>query len=114
MPRRRIRARGRLDLKAIPVSRRRRPGPDIDGNIPTSLATRVSGRPPLSGSATASRVSAGENSRLVFAMRHLPAFTGLAKVSIKSRNHHRRSVKLNGQSREGIPNLPLVKPGRAL
>lgn len=54
---------------------------NIDGEMPTSVATCINGRPLLSSSATASRLNSGENSRRVFGIEHLHALTGLAKVS---------------------------------
>ena len=59
----------------------------IDGEIPTSIATYVRSRPLVSSNATASRLNSGENSRLVFAIAHLHALTGLAKVSTQSGDH---------------------------
>lgn len=52
---------------------------NIDGEMPTSVATCISGRPLLSRRATASRLNSGENSRLVFAIIHLRPMS-LAKV----------------------------------
>jgi len=73
--------------RAIPPRTTVRQFRNIDGEIPTSLATCINGRPQLSSSATASRLNSGENSLLVFGIDHLHALTGLAKVSTKSRDH---------------------------
>ena len=56
----------------------------IDGDIPTSVATCISGRPLLSSRATVSRLNSGENSRLAFGIAHLHALAGLAKVSTET------------------------------
>ena len=61
--------------------------------MPTSVATCISGRPLLSSKATASRLNSGENSLLVFAIKHLHALTGLAKVSTELRDHHSELVR---------------------
>ena len=63
---------------------------NIDGEIPTSVATCINGRPLLSSSATASRLNSGENSLLVFGIDHLLALTGLARLSTESRDHQWR------------------------
>ena len=66
---------------------------NIDGEIPTSMATCISGRPLVSSNATASRLNSGENSRLVFAIAHLQALKGLAKVSTQSEDHHSSATR---------------------
>ena len=65
---------------------------NIDGEMPTSVATCINGRPLLSSSATASRLNSGENSRRVFGIEHLHALTGLAKVSTEARDHQRHAA----------------------
>jgi len=45
----------------------------IEGWIPSSAATCICGGPLLTSRATASRLNSGVNSRLIFAIRHLPA-----------------------------------------
>ena len=52
---------------------------NIDGEIPTSVATCINGRPLLSSRATVSCLNSGENSLLVFAIAHLHALSGLSK-----------------------------------
>ena len=64
----------------------------IDGEIPTSVATCISGRPLLSSRATVSRLNSGENSRLVFGIAHLHALAGLAKVSTETGDHQTRGA----------------------
>lgn len=61
---------------------------NIDGEMPTSLATCINGRPLLSSRATASRLNSAENPRLVLVIQHSHALTGLAKVSTEARHHH--------------------------
>ena len=72
--------------RAVPQRTTVRQFRNIDGEIPTSVATCINGRPLLSSSATASRLNSGENSLLVFGLDHLLALTGLAKVSTESRD----------------------------
>lgn len=60
----------------------------IVGDIPTSLATRVSGDTLLSGSAAASRLNSGEGPRLAFVIKHLRGLAGLAKMFTKVAHHH--------------------------
>jgi len=48
----------------------------IEGEIPSSVAICMVGRPLLSSSATASRLNSGVNSRLAFVIKHLPAPAG--------------------------------------
>jgi hypothetical protein len=67
---------------------------NIDGEMPTSVATCISGRPLLSSRATVSRLNSGENSLLVFGIAHLHALTGLAKVSTESRDHQEMSIMI--------------------
>jgi hypothetical protein len=74
--------------RALPPRTAARQFRSIDGEIPTSVATCISGRPLLSSRATVSRLNSGENSLLVFGIAHLHAPTGLAKVSTESRDHH--------------------------
>ena len=73
--------------RALPPRTAARQFRNIDGEIPTSAATCITGRPLLSSSATVSCLNSGENSLLVFAFAHLHALTGLAKVSTESRDH---------------------------
>jgi hypothetical protein len=75
-----------LDL-GVPPRTAARQFRNIEGEMPTSVATCINGRPLLSSSATASRLNSGENSLLVFGIKHLHALTGLAKVSIEPRDH---------------------------
>jgi len=56
---------------AVPPRTAARQFRNIDGEMPTSLATCIKGRPLLSSSATASRLNSGENSLLVFGIEHL-------------------------------------------
>ena len=58
--------------RAVPSRTTARQLRNIDREIPTSAATCIKGRPPLSNSATASRLNSGENSLLVFAIRTPP------------------------------------------
>jgi hypothetical protein len=76
--------------RPVPAGTTARQFRNIDGEIPTSLATCISGRPLLSSRATASRLNSGENSRLVFGIAHLHALAGLPKVSTESRDHQKR------------------------
>lgn len=48
----------------------------MEGWIPSSAAICICGRPLLSSRATASRLNSGVNSRLVFAIKHLPSPQG--------------------------------------
>lgn len=48
----------------------------IEGEIPSSVAICIRGRPLLSSRATASRLNSGVNSRLVLVIKHLPAPAG--------------------------------------
>lgn len=48
----------------------------MDGEIPSSVALRMRGRPLLSKSATASRLNSGVKSRLVSVIEHLPTPAG--------------------------------------
>jgi hypothetical protein len=80
--------------RALPPRTATRQFRSIDGEIPTSVATCISGRPLLSSSATVSRLNSGENSLLVFGIAHLHALTGLAKVSTESRDHQKESPPL--------------------
>ena len=73
--------------RAVPPCAAARQFRSIEGEMPTSVATCISGLSPLSSRATASRLNSGENSRLVFGIEHLHALTGLAKVSTESRDH---------------------------
>src|SRR6185312_3411919 len=58
----------------------------IDGWMPSSAATWVSGRPLPSSKATASRLNSGANSRLVLLIVHLPApIRSVSKVSTNAR-----------------------------
>ena len=59
--------------RALPPRTTVRQFRSIDGEIPTSVATCISGRPLLSSSATVSRLNSGENSLLVFGIAHLHA-----------------------------------------
>jgi hypothetical protein len=52
--------------RAVPPRTTARQFRNIDGEIPTSFATCISGRLLLSSRATASRLNSGENSLLVF------------------------------------------------
>jgi hypothetical protein len=54
--------------RTIPPQTAARQFRNIDGEMPNSVATCISGRPLLSSSATASRLNSGENSLLVFAI----------------------------------------------
>ena len=82
--------------RAVPPRTTARQVRNTDGEIPTSAATCISGRPLLSSSATASRLNSGENSLLDFGIEHLHALTGLAKVSTESRDHQLPSGALSG------------------
>jgi hypothetical protein len=87
---------GVVDLELlVPPRTRARQFRNIDGEIPTSVATCISGRPLLSSRTTASRLNSGENSLLVFAIAHLHALTGLAKVSTESRDHQLRDLAVD-------------------
>ncbi len=57
--------------RAAPVWMDARQFRSIDGEMPTSVATCINGRPLLSSSATASRLNSGANSRLVLVIKHL-------------------------------------------
>ena len=48
----------------------------MEGEIPSSVAICMRGRPLLSKSATASRLNSGVKSRLVFVIEHLPTPAG--------------------------------------
>ena len=73
--------------RAVPPRTTVRQFRNIDGEMPTSVATCINGRPLLSSSATASRLNSGENSLLVFGIDHHLALTSLAKVPTESRDH---------------------------
>src|SRR6202051_3262167 len=55
--------------RAAPVWMAARQFRSIDGEMPTSVATCIKGRPLLSSSATASRLNSGANSRLVLVIQ---------------------------------------------
>jgi hypothetical protein len=57
--------------RALPPRTTARQFRNIDGEMPTSAATCITGRPLLSSRATVSRLNSGENSLLVFAIAHL-------------------------------------------
>ena len=61
--------------RAAPVWMAARQFRSIDGEMPTSVATCIKGRPLLSSSATASRLNSGANSRLVWSSKHLSCST---------------------------------------
>ena len=76
--------------RAAPVWMAARQFRSIDGEMPTSVATCINGRPLFSRSATASRLNSGENSRLVSVIQNtFPAQPSISKVSTKSRDNHR-------------------------
>jgi hypothetical protein len=57
----------------FPIARQLR---SMEGEIPSSVAICMRGRPLLSRSATASRLNSGVKSRLVFVIKHLPTPSG--------------------------------------
>ena len=59
--------------RGVPARTAARQFRNMDGEMPTSVATCINGLSLLSSRATASRLNSGENSLLVFGIEHLHA-----------------------------------------